>query len=60
MVAAINDAVRLRGRAFERIMLLAGDEVVETAHSLNAVALEADWQALGKTPGDAGGAAGPS
>ncbi|WP_225844889.1 hypothetical protein [Streptomyces sp. HPF1205] len=51
MVAAINDAARLRGRSFERIMLLAGDEVVEAAHSLNAVAMEIDWQALGKTPG---------
>lgn len=50
MAASIGDASRLRGRAFERVMLLAGDDVVEAAHTLNAVALEIDWQALGKTP----------
>ncbi|MFG2845813.1 hypothetical protein ACGF12_21975 [Kitasatospora sp. NPDC048296] len=40
-----------RGRAFERIMLLGGDEVVEAAHRLNAAALEVDWQAGGKVHG---------
>ena len=47
----LSQAAHLRGRAFERIMLLAGDEVVEAAHALNAVALEIDWQSPGKTPG---------
>ena len=49
--AQLSQAAHLRGRAFERIMLLGGDEVVEAAHHLNAVTLEIDWQATGKTPG---------
>ncbi|MET8681146.1 hypothetical protein ABZW18_27105 [Streptomyces sp. NPDC004647] len=32
-------------------MLLAGDDVVEAAHQLNAAALEVDWQATGKIEG---------
>lgn len=51
IAADLADATRLRGRAFERVMLLGGDDVVEAAHALNAAALEVDWQALGKTPG---------
>ncbi|WP_236241704.1 hypothetical protein [Streptomyces sp. CC228A] len=51
MVEEMADAARLRGRAFERIMLLGGDDVVEAAHDLNAVALEVDWQAGGKVVG---------
>lgn len=51
MLAAMADAGRLRGRAFERIMLLGGDEVVEAAHDVNAVSLEVDWLATGKTVG---------
>ncbi|MDH6127426.1 hypothetical protein P3T39_004401 [Kitasatospora sp. GP82] len=47
----LSDAGWQRGRAFERIMLLGGDEVVEAAHQLNAAALEVDWQADGKVPG---------
>lgn len=49
--AQLADAIRLQGRAFERIMLLAGDEVIEAAHALNAASREVDWQATGKTPG---------
>ncbi|WUH20602.1 hypothetical protein OG370_25155 [Streptomyces sp. NBC_00448] len=49
--ADLYEATHLRGRAFERIMLLAGDEVIEAAHALNATTLEVDWQATGKTPG---------
>ncbi|WP_329177117.1 hypothetical protein [Streptomyces sp. NBC_01477] len=45
------DAIRLQGRAFERIMLLAGDEVIEAAHDLNAASRAVDWQATGRTPG---------
>ncbi|MFJ5607976.1 hypothetical protein ACIQCJ_01010 [Streptomyces sp. NPDC093221] len=48
--AQLTEAAHLRGRAFERIMLLAGDAVVEAAHNLNAAALAVDWQATGKTP----------
>ncbi|MFI1091848.1 hypothetical protein [Streptomyces sp. NPDC020917] len=49
--AQLADAIRLQGRAFERIMLLAGDEVIEVAHDLNAASREVDWQATGKQPG---------
>jgi hypothetical protein len=49
--AQLADAIRLQGRAFERIMLLAGDEVIEAAHDLNAASRAVDWQATGKTPG---------
>ena len=49
--AQLSQAAHLRGRAFERIMLLGGDEVVEAAHALNATTLEVDWQATGKTAG---------
>lgn len=51
MLAEIADATRWRGRAFERVMLLGGDEVVEAAHALNETILAVDWQATGKTPG---------
>ncbi|MGP3924640.1 hypothetical protein [Streptomyces sp. 8N616] len=51
MLAEMAEAARLRGRAFERIMLLAGDHVVEAAHELNAAALQVDWQAVGKLAG---------
>ncbi|WP_223769538.1 hypothetical protein [Streptomyces huiliensis] len=49
--AEMSEAGRLRGRAFERVMLLGGDEVVEAAHDLNAIALKIDWQATGETTG---------
>ncbi len=49
--AEMSEAGRLRGRAFERIMLLGGDDVVEAAHELNALALKIDWQATGETTG---------
>jgi hypothetical protein len=51
MVLESSAAARLRGQAFERIMLLGGDDVVEAAHALNALALEVDWQASGKVHG---------
>ncbi len=50
LLAEQSAAARLRGQAFERIMLLGGDEVVEAAHVLNAVAIEIDWQADGTVP----------
>jgi hypothetical protein len=46
------EAIRQRGRTFERVMLLAGDDVVEAAHQLTAAALKVDWLAQGKTEGD--------
>lgn len=51
ILADMSEAGRMRGRAFERIMLLGGDDVVEAAHELNAVALQVDWQASGKVDG---------
>lgn len=42
---------RLRGRVFERVLLLGGDQVVEAAHELYAVARAIDWQADGRTAG---------
>jgi hypothetical protein len=49
LAAELAEATRYRGRAFERIMLLGGDDVIEAAHDLNAVSLEVDWQATGRT-----------
>src|SRR5882757_3683899 len=49
MIAEMREAERYRGRAFEQVMLLGGDDVVEAAHELNAVALAVQWQAVGKT-----------
>ncbi|MEE1756784.1 hypothetical protein [Streptomyces sp. SP18CS02] len=51
MLAEMSEAGRLRGRAFERIMLLGGDDVVEAAHELNGAAARVDWQANGKIDG---------
>ncbi|NJP75746.1 hypothetical protein HCK01_00185 [Streptomyces sp. AA8] len=49
--ADMSEAGHHRGRAFERVMLLGSDEVVEAAHGLNAVTLEVDWQAAGRITG---------
>lgn len=51
MSAEMLDAGRERGRAFERVLLLGGDDVVEAAHELNAVALRVDWQGADKLDG---------
>ncbi|WP_354642912.1 hypothetical protein [Kitasatospora camelliae] len=51
LIAGLADAGWERGRSFERIMLLGGDDVVEAAHVLNATALEVDWHAGGKVHG---------
>ena len=42
MIAEHAEAAGLRGCAFELIMLLGGDDVVEAAHQLNAAAAEVD------------------
>ncbi|MFE2640042.1 hypothetical protein [Streptomyces scopuliridis] len=51
MIAEMAEAERYRGRSFEQIMLLGGDEVVEAAHELHAAVRAVDWQATGKTEG---------
>ncbi|MDX3855052.1 hypothetical protein [Streptomyces sp. AK02-01A] len=51
MVAEMAEAERYRGRAFEQVMLLGGDDVVEAAHELNAATVAIEWQATGKTVG---------
>jgi hypothetical protein len=51
LTEALGEAERWRGRAFERIMLLAEDGVVEAAHSLNTAAHAIDWRARGRTNG---------
>ncbi|MFE9722019.1 hypothetical protein ACFYQ5_00015 [Streptomyces sp. NPDC005794] len=51
LLEELLEAARLRGRAFERVMLLGGDAVVEAGHELNTAALAIDWQAEGKTVG---------
>lgn len=52
ILAELVEAMRVRGLASERIMLLAGDDVVEAAHELNAVTLEVDRHATGQIEGD--------
>ncbi|WP_233518333.1 hypothetical protein [Streptomyces corynorhini] len=47
----LAEGERLRGRAFEQVMLLGGDEVVEAAHELHARVRAIDWQATGRTTG---------
>ncbi|MFD8568686.1 hypothetical protein [Streptomyces sp. NPDC059639] len=51
ILAETTEAGRLRGRTFERIMLLAEDDVIEAAHRLNDAAFQVDWQANGKITG---------
>ncbi|WP_165371788.1 hypothetical protein [Streptomyces sp. L-9-10] len=51
LIAEMAAAERDRGRSFEQVMLLGGDEVVEAAHELHAAVRALDWQATGKTTG---------
>ena len=51
LTLALADTVMHRGRAFERVMLLAEDGVVEAAHELNAAVHAIDWRARGQTEG---------
>ncbi|MEC3953783.1 hypothetical protein VMT65_12155 [Nocardia sp. CDC153] len=46
--ALLSEAGRDQSRAFERIMMLGGDDVVEAAHQLNAVVAELVWRARGE------------
>ncbi len=43
----LAESVRVRSRAFERVMLLGGDDVVEAAHELNAVVEGLIWRSRG-------------
>ena len=45
------DAEGRRALAFERVMLLAGESVIEVAHSLNRACAAVDWRARGLTSG---------
>ncbi|MGC9498046.1 hypothetical protein [Streptomyces sp. WG7] len=47
----LAEASRRWGSAFERVMLLGGDDAVEAGHELNAVLAEIDWQATGRITG---------
>jgi hypothetical protein len=40
-----------RGAAFERVMMLAGPEVIRAAHALNRSLVEVDWRAKGGSHG---------
>ncbi|MDT3395250.1 hypothetical protein RKE29_01055 [Streptomyces sp. B1866] len=51
LVAELAETARVRGRAFERVLLLGGDDAVEAAHELNVRIMEVDWQAKGETTG---------
>lgn len=51
LTSELVDAEGRRGRAFERVMLLAEDGVVDAAHRLNAAAHAIDWRARGTTDG---------
>jgi hypothetical protein len=48
---ALAESVRVRSRAFERVMLLGGGDVVEAAHDLNAVVESLIWLARGDVAG---------
>ncbi|MFD4634746.1 hypothetical protein ACFVYR_28955 [Streptomyces sp. NPDC058284] len=47
----LSEAGRVWGSAFERVMLLGGDDAIEAGHDLNALLSEIDWQATGRIGG---------
>ncbi|AZM76707.1 hypothetical protein D1J63_18305 [Streptomyces sp. KPB2] len=47
----LAEASRRWGSAFERVMLLGGDEAIESGHELNVLLAEIDWQATGRVEG---------
>ncbi|MGW4843982.1 hypothetical protein [Nocardia brasiliensis] len=47
----LAESIKVRSRAFERVMLLGGDDVVEAAHELNAVVEGLIWRARGDVAG---------
>ncbi|MEU5956663.1 hypothetical protein [Streptomyces sp. NPDC047525] len=47
----LAEAGRAWGSAFERVMLMGGDDAVEAGHDLNFLVAHIDWQATGRTEG---------
>ncbi|MFE1691151.1 hypothetical protein ACFW64_25855 [Streptomyces albidoflavus] len=47
----LTEAEGARSRAFERVMLLAEDQVIEAAHGINTATKAIDWRARGTTEG---------
>ena len=47
----LSETNRRWGSAFERVMLLGGDDAIEAGHELNALLSEIDWQATGRITG---------
>ncbi|MBV1955953.1 hypothetical protein ACF1A4_14305 [Streptomyces albidoflavus] len=47
----LTEAEGVRSRAFERVMLLAEDQVIEAAHGINTATKAIDWRARGTTEG---------
>ncbi|MFB8007521.1 hypothetical protein [Nocardia sp. NPDC056000] len=48
---AVNEAARVRSRAFERVVLLGSGDVVEAAHALNVVVETLMYQSRGEVAG---------
>ncbi|MFJ6212216.1 hypothetical protein ACIQGZ_02600 [Streptomyces sp. NPDC092296] len=51
LVLELAEAEGRRALAFERVMMLAGDQVIEAAHAVNKAALAIDWRARGAVEG---------
>ncbi|MFD0551387.1 hypothetical protein ACFQ0X_21010 [Streptomyces rectiviolaceus] len=47
----LAEAGRTWGSAFERVMLMGGDDAVESGHDLNSLIAQIDWQATGRAEG---------
>ncbi|MEU9452840.1 hypothetical protein [Streptomyces sp. NPDC048277] len=47
----LTEANQRWGSAFERVMLLGGDDAIEAGHELNAMIAEIEWQATGRVTG---------
>jgi len=52
LLTSLVKAGRARAQAFERVMLLAGDTVIEAAHEVKEVVAGIEWQARGVVEGD--------
>jgi hypothetical protein len=51
LIQNLVDAEGKRALAFERVMLLAGESVIEAAHFVNRTEIQIDWRARGLTSG---------
>ncbi|MGW3038486.1 hypothetical protein ACWC9T_00230 [Kitasatospora sp. NPDC001159] len=47
----LTECERHRALAFERLMMLAGERVIEAGHAVNVATLEIDWRARGLVDG---------